>query len=67
MIVVARPSRQPKRPSNWQMGFLAMIPRIAKHAKRAFRHLDAEAREEAVQEVIVSAMLAYSASTIAVK
>ena len=36
-----------------------MMPAIAKYACRAFHHLDAEARAEAIQEIMVNAMLAY--------
>ena len=37
-----------------------MMPDIVKSARIAFRNLDPEARQEAVQEVLVSAMLAYA-------
>lgn len=43
----------------WHAGFLAMLPAIRTHAQIAFRHLDPEARQEAVQEVICSATAAY--------
>ena len=36
------------------------MPAIEKHAKRAFQNLDAEAREEAVQEVVCNACRAYA-------
>ena len=36
-----------------------MMPKIETHAKVAFRHLNPEAREEAVQEVICNACCAY--------
>jgi hypothetical protein len=57
MIAIAKP--QPKQRSGWQQGFLAMMPRIVRSAQIAFRYLDSDAREEVVQEVLVSAMLAY--------
>jgi len=60
MIAIADQRPQPKRLANWKRGFLTMMPNIIKHVKRAFRHLDAEARSEAVQEVLVSTMLAYA-------
>jgi hypothetical protein len=37
-----------------------MLPAIETHAKVAFRNLDPEAREEAVQEVIANATVAYA-------
>ena len=49
-----------KSPPAWHAGFLAMMPIIQTHAKIAFRHLDAEACEEAIQEVVCNACRAYS-------
>jgi hypothetical protein len=43
----------------WHVGFLTMLPAIRRQLKVAFRHLDPEARAEAVQEGICNAMLAY--------
>ena len=39
----------------WHVSFLRMLPAIVTHARIAFRHLDPEAREEAVQEVVCNA------------
>ena len=36
-----------------------MLPAIQKHARFAFRYLDREARDEAVQEVVAGALTAY--------
>lgn len=49
-----------KSPPGWQSAFEAMLPRIEAHAKIAFRHLDREARGEAVQETICNACCAYA-------
>ena len=49
-----------KSPPAWHAGFLAMMPIIKTHARIAFRHLDAEAREEATQEVVCNACRAYA-------
>ena len=43
----------------WQAGFLAFLPTIQRHAQVAFGHLDPEAREEAVQEVVAYALVTY--------
>jgi hypothetical protein len=43
----------------WHAGFLAMLPAIRHQLKVAFRHLDPEARAEAVQEGVCNAMTAY--------
>ena len=39
---------------------MAMAPAIETHARISFRHLDAEAREEAIQETICNACCAYA-------
>ena len=43
----------------WHAAFLEMLPAIRRQAKIAFRHLDPEGREEAVQEVMVYATTAF--------
>ncbi len=45
--------------TSWQEGFLQMLPLIEKQARVTFRDLDAEAREDAVAEVVANAMVAY--------
>ena len=52
-------ARCKKSPPAWHADFEAMIPTIENHAKIAFRHLDPEAREEAVQETLCNACQAY--------
>ena len=59
MIAITKPSSRDKRRPIWQAGFLDMMPDIVRHARHAFRYLDAEMQNEAVQEVIVNAMQAY--------
>jgi hypothetical protein len=49
-----------KSPPAWHAAFEAMIPVIESHAKIAFRHLNPEAREEAVQETVCNACKAYA-------
>ena len=44
----------------WHKAFMSMMPAIKAQAKFAFRKLNAEAREEAVQAVICNACFAYS-------
>jgi hypothetical protein len=43
----------------WHASFLKMLPIIRTCARIAFRHLQPEARDEAIQEVIANAMSAY--------
>ena len=68
MIAEVQPSKRPKRGrkrarSNqvpaWHPVFLPMVPAIGRQARSAFGHLDPEAREEAVQEVIAYATIAF--------
>ena len=47
-------------PPAWHAAFEAMIPVIKTHARIAFRHLPLEAREEAIQETICNACVAYA-------
>ena len=44
----------------WQEKFLEMLPEIEQHTRRAFRRLDSDAREEAMQSVVTSAAMAYA-------
>jgi hypothetical protein len=45
--------------SNWQTGFLRVLPAVQTHAKIHFRKLPAEQREEAIQETIAAAVVSY--------
>jgi hypothetical protein len=47
-------------PPAWHGAFMAMAPAIESHAKIAFGYLDAEARDEAIQEIICNACCAYA-------
>ena len=60
MIAPAKPVRSSKSPVAWHKGFLAMVPIIQRHAKIAFRHLGAEAREEMIQGVVCNCCRAYA-------
>jgi hypothetical protein len=60
MKTSAKPIRCKKSPPAWHDAFVAMIPAIQTHARIAFRRLDAEAREEAIQEVVCNACCAYA-------
>jgi len=52
-------SQQPAPP--WHDGFLAMLPAIRYRASYLFRRLDLQSREEAINEVIASSLVAYVA------
>jgi transposase-like protein len=59
MIAPIRKASKRERAPSWHAGFLAMLPKIKRYAEYAFRHWSAEAREEAVQETLANAMVAY--------
>ncbi len=52
MTTSAKSVRCRKSTPAWHDAFLEMVPAIETHAKIAFRSLDGEAREEAIQEVM---------------
>ena len=58
-MVCASPSPAPRR--RWHRQFLALLPQIVQHAKFAFRHLRGEARQDAIQETIANALVAFVA------
>jgi hypothetical protein len=60
MTASAKSVRCRKSPPAWQDAFMEMVPAIETHAKISFRHLDTEAREEAIQEVVCNACCAYA-------
>src|SRR5450755_1915473 len=45
--------------SQWQVGFLQVLPAVLTHAKIQFRRLGAQRREEAIQETIATACVNY--------
>jgi hypothetical protein len=53
-----RPRLQASVPA-WHAGFLAMLPVIHTYARCAFAHLNPEARQDMIQEVIANALVAY--------
>ena len=50
----------PSLPPCWHANFLTMLPKIQDHARFHFRHLNADHREEAIQEVVCNCCLAYA-------
>ena len=59
MVALSVKSFESAERANWQEGFLKMLPLIEKQARVAFRELTAEAKEDAVAEVVANAMCAY--------
>ncbi len=56
-IAAACPAPRPR----WHKPFLSMLPQIISHAKFSFRHLHGEARQDAIQETIANALVAFVA------
>ena len=52
-------SRSKSATPAWHQGFLALLPQICHYARFAFRHLKFEAKQEAIQCVVASALAAY--------
>jgi len=50
--------------SNWQLGFLQILPAVQTHAQIRFRQLRAERREEAIQETIAAACVNYQLAAV---
>jgi hypothetical protein len=46
--------------SQWQTAFVDMVPEIQQRLRRAFRHLGADSREDAIEEGVVHSLLSYS-------
>jgi hypothetical protein len=51
---------EPASTADWHAGFLALLPAITRQAWIAFRQLKPEARQNATEEVIANAMVAYA-------
>jgi hypothetical protein len=49
--------------SNWQAGFLELVPAVETHAKIRFRKLPIERREDAIQEAIAAACINFQVAT----
>ncbi len=58
MIAFAR-RQQPCRSRGWKRRFLELLPRIRNYAHFAFHSLNASEREEAIAEVVASAVCAF--------
>lgn len=62
MIAFAKSCRRKlaaKSEPAWHAGFLTLLPDIRRQVRFAFRRLELERREEAVQEALANAMVAY--------
>ena len=58
MLTRLRPRPRRKTAPAWHTVFVAMVPAIVNHARISFRHLQPEARAEAIQNAVCSACAA---------
>ena len=58
MIAISNESQNHQ--ADWQSCFVAMLPEIQQRLRQAFRQLDAEAREDAIEEGVVHSLLSYA-------
>jgi hypothetical protein len=62
MIAFAKSSRQKLAANSkpaWHPGFMALLPEIRQHVRFAFRRMQPDRREEAIQEALANALVAY--------
>ena len=59
MVAPVRKSRRVSNPPAWHRGFMQMLPVIHAYARGAFAHLNPEARQDMIQEVVANALVAY--------
>ncbi|HEV7222856.1 MAG TPA: hypothetical protein VGN42_09155 [Pirellulales bacterium] len=62
MIAFAQPFHDKPAASSkpaWYAGFMALLPDIRRHVRFAFRRLAPDRREEAIQEALANALVAY--------
>jgi hypothetical protein len=57
--MIAINNERPANETNWQSSFVAMLPAIQQRLLRAFRHLDADSREDSIEEGVVHSLISY--------
>jgi hypothetical protein len=57
-MIAVNSSRQ-EVPATWQNAFVKILPDIQQRLRHAFRHLDAESRDDATAEAVIHALLSY--------
>ena len=43
--------------TDWQVGFVEILPEIKRRLRRSFRHLDPEARDDATEDGVLHVLL----------
>jgi hypothetical protein len=59
MVAFAKKNRSHHSTSAWHTQFMSLLPAIITSAQVAFRNLNPEARQEAIQEVIANCLIAF--------
>jgi len=59
MVSLAGEARSRRSVPAWHQAFMALLPRICHYARFAFRRLNPEAKQEAIQSVVAGALAAY--------
>ena len=57
--MIAVDNHRQETQATWQAEFVAMLPEIQQRLRHAFRHLRAEAAEDAIEEGVIHALLSY--------
>ncbi len=60
MVAPAKPIRRRSVTPRWHRPFLKMLPKIRSYAQTAFGRLDPESREDAIEETIANAAVAFA-------
>jgi len=59
MVALAMQNRSRRSAPAWHAQFLNLMPRIVLYARFAFRKLNSEVRQEAIQEVVAHSLVAF--------
>ena len=57
--MIAVDNQRQETQATWQAEFVELLPEIQQRLRHAFRHLDAEAAEDAIEEGVIHALLSY--------
>jgi hypothetical protein len=57
--MIAVENHRQETPASWQDAFVELLPEIQQRLRQAFRHLDAESRDDATEEGVIHALLSY--------
>jgi len=58
--MIAVDNHRQETQATWQSAFVVMLPEIEQRLRHAFRHLHADARDDAIEEGVVNCLLSYA-------